>query len=307
VYPDDGQDFETLLQKADTAMYQAKEAGRNSYRFFNEQMNRQAVDHLFLKNGLRKAVERGEFVLHYQPQIELATGQVTGVEALIRWDHPELGLLLPGRFIALAEETGLIVPMGEWVIHEACRQGVAWRAAGMPALMMAVNLSPVQFKRGDVVQVVTQALNTTGFDPHCLELEMTESVLLHDTEKVLADVRRLKLMGVKLAIDDFGTGYSSLSYLKRFDVDKLKIDQSFVRDLVSDPDDAAIVRAIIQMAHSLGLKTVAEGVENAVIQDLLRSFNCDGIQGHHVARAMDSQAFFSYLKAFAPAPAPLPL
>jgi diguanylate cyclase (GGDEF)-like protein/PAS domain S-box-containing protein len=307
VYPDDGQDFETLLQKADTAMYQAKEAGRNSYRFFNEQMNRQAVDHLFLKNGLRKAVERGEFVLHYQPQIELATGQVTGVEALIRWDHPELGLLLPGRFIALAEETGLIVPMGEWVIHEACRQGVAWRAAGMPALMMAVNLSPVQFKRGDVVQVVTQALNTTGFDPHCLELEMTESVLLHDTEKVLADVRRLKLMGVKLAIDDFGTGYSSLSYLKRFDVDKLKIDQSFVRDLVSDPDDAVIVRAIIQMAHSLGLKTVAEGVENAVIQDLLRSFNCDGIQGHHVARAMDSQAFFSYLKAFAPAPAPLPL
>jgi diguanylate cyclase (GGDEF)-like protein len=296
MYPDDGQDFETLLQKADTAMYQAKEAGRNNYRFFDEQMNVQALDHLFLKNGLRKAIERSEFVLHYQPQIELATGQVTGVEALVRWNHPERGLLTPGRFIALAEETGLIVPLGEWVIHEALRQGVAWRKAGLPPLMMAVNLSPVQFKRGDLVQVVTRALHNTGFDPHYLELEMTETVLLHDTEKVLADVKRLKMMGMKLSIDDFGTGYSSLSYLKRFDVDKLKIDQSFVRDLASDPDDATIVRAIIQMAHSLGLKTVAEGVENAVIQDLLRSFNCDGVQGHHVARAMDAQAFVSYLK-----------
>jgi diguanylate cyclase (GGDEF)-like protein/PAS domain S-box-containing protein len=297
MYPTDGQDFETLLQKADTAMYQAKEAGRNNYRFFDEQMNVQVLDHLFLKNGLRKAIERGEFVLHYQPQIELATGQVIGVEALVRWQHPERGLLLPSRFIALAEETGLIVPLGEWVIHEALRQGVAWRKAGLPPLMMAVNLSPVQFKRGDVVQLVTQALHNTGFDPHDLELEMTETVLLHDTEKVLADVKRLKLMGLKLSIDDFGTGYSSLSYLKRFDVDKLKIDQSFVRDLASDPDDATIVRAIIQMAHSLGLKTVAEGVENAVIQDLLRSFNCDGVQGHHVARAMDALAFASYFKA----------
>jgi len=307
LYPDDGQDFETLLQKADTAMYQAKEAGRNGYRFFDEQMNMQAVDHLFLKNGLRKAIERGEFVLHYQPQIALATGHVTGVEALIRWNHPERGLLMPGQFIALAENTGLIVPLGDWGIHEALRQGVAWRQAGLCPLTIAVNLSPVQFKRGDVVQIVTQALHQSGFDPHYLELEMTESVLLHNTEKVLADVSQLKLMGVKLSIDDFGTGYSSLSYLKRFEVDKLKIDQSFVRDLASDPDDATIVRAIIQMAHSLGLKTVAEGVENAVIQDLLRSFNCDGIQGHHVARAMDAQAFSSYLKAFAPAPAPLPL
>jgi diguanylate cyclase (GGDEF)-like protein/PAS domain S-box-containing protein len=307
VYPDDGQDFEALLQKADTAMYQAKEAGRNNYRYFDEQMNVRAADHLFFKNGLRKAIERGELVLHYQPQIELTTGQVTGVEALIRWNHPERGLLLPGRFIALAEETGLIVPLGEWVIQEALRQGVAWRQAGLPALMMAVNLSPVQFKRGDVVQVVTQALHTTGFDPHCLELEMTESVLLHDTDKVLADVRRLKLLGVKLSIDDFGTGYSSLSYLKRFDVDKLKIDQSFVRDLVSDPDDAAIVRAIIQMAHSLGLKTVAEGVENAVTQDLLRRFECDGVQGYHVARAMDATALDNYLRAFVPTPAPRPL
>jgi EAL domain-containing protein (putative c-di-GMP-specific phosphodiesterase class I) len=241
--------------------------------------------------------ERKEFVLHYQPQMALATGQVTGVEALIRWNHPERGPLLPGQFIALAEETGLIVPLGEWVIHEACRQGVAWRQAGLCPLTIAVNLSPVQFKRGDVVQVVTQALNSTGFDPHYLELEMTESVLLHDTEKVLADVKRLKLMGLKLSIDDFGTGYSSLSYLKRFDVDKLKIDQSFVRDLVSDPDDAAIVRAIIQMAHSLGLQAVAEGVENADIQGLLRDFECDGVQGYHVARAMDAQAFANYLKA----------
>lgn len=305
MYPVDGRDFETLLKKADTAMYQAKEAGRNNYRFFDEQMNLQAVDHLYLKSGLRKAIERQEFVLHYQPQIDLITGAVMGAEALIRWNHPEQGQLPPSRFISLAEDSGLIVPMGEWVIHEACRQSVAWRQAGLPPVVIAVNMSPVQFRRGDVVQVLTQALQATGLDPHCLELEMTESVLLHNTEKVLADVRRLKRMGVKLSIDDFGTGYSSLSYLKRFDVDKLKIDQSFVRDLATDPDDAAIVRAIIQMAHSLGLKTVAEGVESAVILDLLRLFHCDEIQGNHIARAMDAQAFASYLKASAPAPAPL--
>ena len=297
IYPDDGKDFETLLQKADTAMYQAKEAGRNSYRFFDEQMDLQAADHLDLKNGLRKALERQEFVLHYQPQIELATGRVVGVEALIRWNHPEQGLLLPGRFIALAEDSGLIVPIGEWVLQEACRQGVAWCQAGLQPLVMAVNLSPVQFKRGDVVQVVTQALHATGFDPHWLELEMTESILLHNTEKVLADVQRLKGMGVKLSIDDFGTGYSSLSYLKRFDVDKLKIDQSFVRDLTQDSDDGAIVRAIIQMAHSLKLKTVAEGVENAGLLDRLRALHCDEAQGHHIAAPMNAQALASYLKA----------
>ncbi len=296
IYPDDGKDFETLLQKADTAMYQAKEAGRNSYRFFDEQMNLQAADHLYLKNGLRKAVERQELVLHYQPQIELATRRVVGVEALVRWHHPEQGLLPPARFIALAESSGLIVPIGEWVLHEACRQGVAWRQAGLPALVIAVNLSPVQFKRGDVVHVVTQALKATGFDPRCLELEMTETILLHDTEKVLRDVQQIKRMGVKLSIDDFGTGYSSLSYLKRFDVDKLKIDQSFVHDLTQDSDDGAIVRAIIQMAHSLKLKTVAEGVENATMLERLRALHCDEVQGHHLGSPMDAKGFEDYFR-----------
>lgn len=302
IYPDDGKDFETLLQKADTAMYHAKEAGRNGYRYFDEQMNLQAADHLYLKNGLHKAIERQELVLYYQPQIELLTGRVVGVEALIRWDHPELGLLPPARFIALAEVSGLIVPIGEWALHEACRQSVAWRQVGLPPLMMAVNLSSVQFRRGDVVQVVSQALSSSGLDPDGLELEMTESILLHDTEKVLRDVQQLKRMGVKLSIDDFGTGYSSLSYLKRFDVDKLKIDQTFVHDLAQDTAEGAIVHAIIQMARSLNLRTVAEGVENATILERLRALGCDEAQGYHLSPPMDAKAMESYLRAFGPAP-----
>jgi diguanylate cyclase (GGDEF)-like protein/PAS domain S-box-containing protein len=295
IYPDDGQDFDTLLKKADTAMYRAKDAGRNSYRFFDEQMNIEAVEHLTVKNGLRRAVERDEFVLHYQPQFDLSTGAVVGVEALLRWNHPELGLVPPARFIPVAEDSGLIVPIGEWVIFEACRQAVAWQAAGLPPLIMAVNLSAVQFKRGDVEQTVTQALKSSGFDPQLLELELTESILIHNTENVLASVQRLKLLGVKLSIDDFGTGYSSLSYLKRFAVDKLKIDQSFIRDLATDPDDAAIIRAIIQMARSLNLKTIAEGVETAGILEQLRLFNCDEAQGYYFARPMPAQAFADFL------------
>ena len=295
IYPDDGRDFDTLLKKADTAMYRAKDAGRNSYRFFDAQMNIEAVEHLSLKSGLSKAVARGEFVLHYQPQIDLTTGAVVAVEALIRWNHPELGMLAPARFIPVAEDSGLIVPIGEWVIREACRQAVAWQAAGLPPLVMAVNLSAVQCKRGDVEQSVLQALKETGFDPHFLELELTESILLQNTEQVLASVQRLKLLGVKLSIDDFGTGYSSLSYLKRFDVDKLKIDQSFIRDLGTDPDDAAIILAIIQMARSLNLKTVAEGVETAEMVARLRQFKCDEAQGYYFARPMPAPALFDFL------------
>ncbi len=289
IYPDDGASFDTLLKKADTAMYRAKDAGRNSYRFFDEQMNVEAVEHLTMKNGLRRALARDEFVLHYQPQIDLASGAVVGVEALLRWNHPELGLVAPARFIPVAEESGLIVPIGEWVMHEACRQAVAWKNAGLPPLVMAVNLSAVQFKRGDVEQTVTRALQQSGFNPSYLELELTESILIHNTESVLATVQRLKLLGVKLSIDDFGTGYSSLSYLKRFAVDKLKIDQSFIRDLATDPDDAAIIRAIIQMARSLNLKTIAEGVENIGTLEQLRIFNCDEAQGYHFARPMPAE------------------
>lgn len=300
VYPDDGKDFNTLLQKADTAMYQAKEAGRNTYRFFNEAMNSNAVEHLLLRTSLGRALQEGEFVLHYQPQISLATGAVIGVEALIRWNHPEFGLVPPARFIPLAESSGLIVPIGEWVLNEACRQAVAWRQAGLAELVMAVNLSAVQFKRGDLEQTVLAALSASGHDPAFLELELTESILIQNTENIFSTLRRLKSLGLQLSIDDFGTGYSSLAYLKRFEVDKLKIDQSFIRDLADDPSDAAIVRAIIQMARSLNLKTIAEGVENENIARLLRLNHCDEVQGYFYARPMPAAQFADFLRQRVP-------
>ena len=295
VYPDDGKDFDTLLKQSDTSMYQAKDSGRNTYRFHTEQMNIDAVEHLRMRNGLRHGMEHGEFVLHYQPQISLATGAVIGAEALIRWNHPELGMVAPGRFISVAEDSGLIVPIGEWVLREACRQAVAWHKAGLPELLIAVNLSAVQFKRGDVEKSVTQALELSGLNPALLELELTESILIKDTEKVLATVRQLKSLGVKLSIDDFGTGYSSLSYLKRFNVDKLKIDQSFVRDMADDPNDAAIVSTIIQMAKSLNLVTIAEGVEDERQLAQLRLQHCDEAQGYLIARPMPADEFASYM------------
>lgn len=295
VYPDDGKDFDTLLKQSDTAMYQAKESGRNTYRFHTDQMNIDAIEHLRMRNGLRRALEQDEFVLHYQPQISLANGAIIGVEALIRWHHPELGMVPPGRFISIAEDSGLIVPMSDWVLLEACRQAVTWRKSGLPELQVAVNLSAVQFKRGDVEKSVTYALAESGLDPALLELELTESILIKDTEKVLNTVRRLKALGVKLSIDDFGTGYSSLSYLKQFNVDKLKIDQSFVRDMADDPNDAAIVNAIIQMAKSLNLATIAEGVENERQLALLRLQNCDEVQGYHFARPMPADELANFL------------
>lgn len=295
IYPDDGHDFDTLLKKSDMAMYRAKDAGRNTYRYFDEQMNVEAVEQLALRSDLRHALERSEFVLHYQPQIELATGRVIGAEALVRWNHPERGMVMPMRFIPAAEESGLIIPLGAWVMHEACRQAAAWRRAGLPPLVMAVNLSAVQFRRGDVEQTVIAVLEAAGLPPEWLELELTESILIHESEGVLATVRRLKQQGVRFSIDDFGTGYSSLSYLKRFEIDKLKIDRSFVRDLAVDADDAAIVRAIIQMARSLGLATIAEGVETDEMLSRLRAFGCDEAQGYYFARPMPVQDFERYL------------
>ena len=282
--PQDGRDFETLRKKADMAMYRSKGAGRNTYHFFDPTMDAEAGEHLLMRNGLRRALERDEFLLHYQPQYDLASGMLTGVEALIRWQHPELGLVPPGRFIGVAEESGLIVAMGDWVLQQACQQAMRWQRAGLPPLTLAVNLSAIQFKRGQVERSVLRALQASGLPPAQLELELTESILIQNVESVLSSVRALKQLGVKLAIDDFGTGYSSLAYLKQLDIDLLKIDQGFVRDLASDPDDAAIVRAIIQMAHSLNLRTLAEGVETEQIRDQLRAFGCDAAQGYFYSR-----------------------
>lgn len=297
LYPNDGLDFDSLLQKADTAMYHAKESGRNGHRFFTEEMNQQVVEHMTLETQLRKALEKKEFILHYQPQLDLQEGKIVGVEALIRWNSPGNGMVSPARFIPVAENCGLIVPIGAWVLNEACRQAKAWQDAGLPPFVVAVNLSAVQFKRQELITSVINALVLSDLDSQWLELELTESILIQDAEATLDAVRRLKALGVKLSVDDFGTGYSSLAYLKRFAVDKLKIDQSFIRDLVADPDDAAIVRAIIQMAHSLKLKTIAEGVESEELSNLLRMFHCDEIQGYWFARPMPADQLEDFVRS----------
>lgn len=297
VYPDDGDDFDALLRKADSAMYYAKDAKGNTYRFFDSKMNEDAIELVGLRNGLRIALERNEFVLHYQPQIDLSSGAVIGAEALIRWQHPELGLLPPGKFITLAEESGLIVPIGEWALREACRQAMAWRKQGLPDLVMAVNLSAIQFRRGNLEETVISALKDSGLDPQFLELELTESILIGDTENVLQTVQRLKTLGIKLSLDDFGTGYSSLSYLKRFAVDKVKIDQSFISDMDKNPSDAAIVRAIIQMSKSLGLRTIAEGIEEEYLVKYLQIYHCDEAQGYYYSRPISSDDFVLWVLA----------
>jgi diguanylate cyclase (GGDEF)-like protein/PAS domain S-box-containing protein len=279
IYPEDGPDFDSLLQKADTAMYNAKDAGRNTYRFFDEQMNLQAHDHLLLQNRLHYALTQEEFHLHFQPQIEIGSGKVIGVEALLRWHDAELGEVAPSRFIPVAEDCGLIVPIGAWALVEACLQMQAWRTAGLPDMTLSVNLSALQFRRANLIASVAGALNRSGLPPHLLELELTESILLQDAENNLDTVRQLKALGVRLSIDDFGTGYSSFSYLKRFAVDRVKIDQSFVRDITTDPDDAAIVRAIIQLSRSLRLGIIAEGVETQEQFAFLLDEGCEGAQG----------------------------
>jgi len=260
-------------------------------------MNVDAVEHLQIQAGLRRALENGELLLYFQPQIELATGRLVGAEALIRWNHPEMGMILPARFIPVAEASGMIVAIGSWVLREACRQAVSWRSAGFQGIVVAVNLSAMQFKRSDLQHTVIDVLKDSGLEPSLLELELTESIMLGDTQIVLDTVRRLKALGVKLSIDDFGTGYSSLSYLKRFPLDKLKIDRSFVQDMMKDADNAAIVRAIIQLARSLNLRTLAEGVETAEVIDHLRLLHCDEGQGYHFGRPMPGREFLEYLAA----------
>ncbi|MDD2758665.1 MAG: EAL domain-containing protein [Methylomonas sp.] len=295
VYPDDGDDFDILMKRADKAMYQAKDSGRNTYRYFTEQLNSDSVEYMHITHELREAIKNNQFILHYQPQIDLTTGGVLGVEALVRWDHPVEGLMPPGRFIGIAEQNGLIVDIGQWVLHEACRQAVAWERAGLPPMVVAVNVSAVQFRRGNFEQVLRSALDGSGLAPRNLEIELTESTLFHDMDYMLTLLNDLKGLGVKLAIDDFGTGYSSLAYLKKFKIDRLKIDRSFVRDIASDPNDAAIVRAIVQMAHTLNLRVIAEGVEDRNMLEYLRSCHCDEVQGYYLAKPMSAAEIAEFI------------
>lgn len=278
LYPEDGADTRTLLKNAGAALYRAKQQGGNSYRFYTPSMNERALQRLALENDLRRALERREFVVHYQPQVNGA-GRITCMEALVRWQHPGLGLLAPGEFIPLAEDTGLIVPLGEWVLRAACAQLKSWQAAGHAALQVAVNLSPRQFQQPDLVALIVAATRAAGIAPGLLELEVTEGSLMVNVEQAIATLRELQGMGIQIAIDDFGAGYSSLSYLKHLPVNVLKIDRSFVRDLASDPHDAAIVMAIINLAHSLNFTVKAEGVETEEQMRFLRLLRCDEMQG----------------------------
>ncbi len=296
VFPHDGDTTEELMKNADIAMHHAKANGRNNYQFFKQEMNITAQERFTLERNLRVAIEREEFLLHYQPQIEMATGRVIGVEALLRWQHPERGLVPPDTFIPLAEATGLILPIGDWVLETACRQMLSWLAAGLPPLRMAVNLSAKQFKQDGLSDTVAKIISATGLDPHFLELEITESAAMDDPEVTIYQLRKLRDMGVELAIDDFGTGYSSLSYLKLFPVNRLKIDRSFVKDIESDSDDAAIAAATIALAHKLGKEVIAEGVETEGQLRFLREQQCDVVQGYLYSRPRSAEDVFGYLQ-----------
>ena len=289
VFPHDGTTPDMLLRNADAAMYHAKEAGRDNQQFFAAPMNVAAAQRLSLENDLHLALERGELFLHYQPRIDLAAARLVGVEALVRWQHPTRGVLHPGGFIAVAEETGLISRLGEWVLREACRQHLAWRESGVPEFPIAVNLSPRQFRQRDIAERIGAVLDENRVAPALLELEITETTLMQHTEQTLATLQRLSRMGLALAIDDFGIGYSSLSYLKRFPVDQLKIDQSFVRDLGSDPANAAIVATIATLARNLKLEVVAEGVETAEQLEGVRACGCGQAQGYLFSRAVPGE------------------
>ena len=296
VYPDDGLNAETLVKNADTAMYQAKENGRQTYQFFKPAMNVRAVERQSIEESLRRALERQEFALHYQPKTNLSTGEITGAEALLRWTHPIRGPIFPAQFIPVAEDCGLILPIGKWVLREACKQARAWVDAGLPLTTMAVNISAMEFREGNFLEGVFAILKDTGLDPRSLELELTESVLMKRAESTESILKALRARGVQLAVDDFGTGYSSLSYLRRFPVNALKIDQSFVRQITTAPDDTKIVTAVISMGRSLNLRVVAEGVETQEELAFLRAHECDEAQGYYFSRAVLPQQFAKLLE-----------
>ncbi len=304
VYPQDGADIGTLLRNADTAMYQAKAAERGTYQFFAPEMNARVFERMALETSLRRALQNHEFHLHYQPQVDANTGEVMGLEALIRWRHPELGGILPGRFIPIAEETSLINAIGEWVLREACRQSRAWIDRGLKPVVVAVNLSAVQFRQRNLARLVSAALEAARLDPQWLELEITESALMQDTQRVMEILNELKALGVRLSMDDFGTGYSSLSYLKRLPIDKIKIDQSFVRELPDNEEDAAIVRAIIGIATHLRKGVIAEGVETNAQREFLLRHGCVEMQGFHFSRGVPADEIVAMLATQKAAPPP---
>ncbi len=290
-YPADSEDVQSLLKNADVAMYRAKELGKNNFQFYSAQMNIHTLERLALESSLRGALERNEFVLHYQPKIDIRSGRIIGMEALVRWQHPTKGLIPPMQFIPLAEETGLIVPIGEWVLRTACARNKSWQEQGLPPLRIAVNLSARQFAHENLLQDVARVLNETGLDAAFLELEITESMVMHDPEHAIELLNKLKAMGISISIDDFGTGYSSLSYLKRFPIDSVKIDRSFIKDLPLDGDDAAITQAIIAMAHGLKLKVIAEGAETGEQLSFLRAHKCDEMQGYYFSKPLPEHEF----------------
>jgi EAL domain-containing protein (putative c-di-GMP-specific phosphodiesterase class I) len=284
MFPADGTDVQTLTKNADMAMYRAKEDGKNGFRFFTEEAKTQSIERLTLETSLRRALDREEFSLHYQPKVDLASGRITGVEALLRWTHPELGMLSPVQFIPLAEETGLIVPIGRWVLKQACAQNMAWQRQGLRPLSMAVNLSPRQFADESLLHYIDDALSSCGMSPMLLQLEVTESMVMQNVSRAVRILEAIRSRGIRLAIDDFGTGYSSMSLMKQFPIDTIKIDRSFVRNLADDGEDQAIAQAIINMGKALGMTIVAEGVETIEQETFLRNHACDETQGFLFSR-----------------------
>jgi EAL domain-containing protein (putative c-di-GMP-specific phosphodiesterase class I) len=297
LFPSDGRDGATLMKNADVAMYHAKEKGRDNYQFFSADMNQKVQERMAVESFLRLALKRSELVLHYQPRLRVTTGELVGVEALIRWQHPRRGLLPPEKFIDVAEDSGLIVPIGEWVLETACAQLGDWRRRLQPNLLLSVNLAVRQMRDAErLLASVVRAVEGAGLAPTALELELTESKLMQDIEEKATLLKQLGSLGVRLSIDDFGTGYSSLSYLKSLPVDSIKIDSSFVRDIDADPDDEAIIRAILAMAHSLELSVVAEGVETEAQFRALKALGCDEYQGHYAAPALTAGGFEKWLE-----------
>jgi EAL domain-containing protein (putative c-di-GMP-specific phosphodiesterase class I) len=297
LFPNDGEDASTLLRNADIAMYRAKELGKNTYQFYSADMSSRAFERLTLESNLRRALEHSEFRLYYQPQVDVTTGTIVGVEALLRWQHPEFGLVMPNEFIPLLEETGLIVPTGAWVLDTACAQLAAWHAQGWPRLRLAVNLSPRQFQTQNLTTVVKQAVDRLEGDPGRLELEITEGMLLRHAPITVETLEALHSLGVRMAIDDFGTGYSSLSYLRRLPIDTLKIDRMFVRDIPHDPDDSAITVAIIALVQSMKLEMIAEGVENTAQRDFLHARGCNVMQGFLFSRPLPAEEITRLLQS----------